>query len=526
MVLERCMTIAFIKHRICPISLVLWLAAACAGPARLHPPLDQAQGEPSSPPASVRPHSEWAEAILYFVIVDRFADGDLSNDAKIDPEAPGAFHGGDLRGLREQLDELADLGVTALWITPVVDNIDGFVTGAGFPDWAYHGYWADDFTRIDSRFGNEAELRALVEACHQRGIKLLLDVVYNHVGYGSQYLTNAATRGWFRDPGRGDCGNDDVTSCVAGLPDARTELPSVAEYLYAAHLGLAERTGLDGYRLDTVKHVAHEFWREHRQRTRQRLAAAFFLLGEVWGGDAQVLDPWFEGDELDAGFDFSFQGNVVGFVQGRGRPVAFDRYLERRENVRPGHLLAHYLSSHDVPGALWQLEGDRELFRLAAVIQLTARGIPVIYYGEEVGRIGGEWPENRSHMPWGDRPIQPGAGEPRDEGLRDFYKRLIAIRRDHPELWRGDRKGLAFTQNMLVFSRHDTLAGGAVVVAVNRGEESEIARFAPPVEWGDDSVRDLLADEDLPPGAGEMEIAVPGRSARILHASPGTSSDR
>jgi glycosidase len=516
---------AFVGRPVCRLLLLLCLTVACVKPATLHPPLDAARAQPSSPPTSVRPQTEWAEAILYFVIVDRFADGDPSNDAKIDPAAPGTFHGGDLRGLREQLDELADLGITALWITPVVKNIDGFVTGAGFPDWAYHGYWADDFMRVDPRFGSEGELKAFVEACRERGIKTLLDVVYNHVGYGSQYLTNPSTRGWFRNPERGECGNDDLTTCVAGLPDTRTELPAVADYLYSAHLGRAERTGVDGFRLDTVKHVAHEFWQEHRRRTRERLGASFFLLGEVWGGDAQVLDPWFEGDELDAGFDFSFQGNVVGFVQGRGRPVAFDHYLQRREDVRPGHLLAHFLSSHDVPGALWQLKGDTQLFRLAAVLQFTARGIPVIYYGEEVGRIGGDWPQNRSDMPWGERPIQPGAGEPRDEGLREFYKRLIGIRRAHPSLWRGERTGLAFTQDMLAFSRRDTLAGDAVVVAVNRGAESQVARFAPPPEWGGEGVYDLLAEEELPQAQDEVEITVPGRSARILGASRGEQSD-
>ena len=137
----------------------------------------------------------------------------------------------------------------------------------------------------------------------------------------------------------------------------RTEWPEVADYLMDAHLGLAARVGLDGFRLDTVKHVDHSFWQEHRRRTRDELGDGFFLVGEVWGGDAQSLDPWFSGDEMDAGFDFGFQGSVLAWVEGRGRTVAFDRYLKSRETVRDGHLLAHFLSSHDVPGALYQLQG-------------------------------------------------------------------------------------------------------------------------------------------------------------------------
>src|SRR5215218_3330706 len=125
---------------------------------------------------SVVPQESWRDGILYFVIVDRFADGDAGNNRNVNRNAKGTFHGGDLAGLRQQLDELADLGVTALWITPVVKNIESFVTGAGFPDWGYHGYWADDFYSLDPRFGSEAELKALVDDAHARGMKVLLDV--------------------------------------------------------------------------------------------------------------------------------------------------------------------------------------------------------------------------------------------------------------------------------------------------------------------------------------------------------------
>lgn len=464
----------------------------------------------------VEPHSEWSEAVLYFVVLDRFADGDPSNNIGVDREAKGTFHGGDLAGLRRQLADLADLGVTALWITPVVKNIDGFVTGAGFPDWGYHGYWADDFYQLDRRFGTEEELKGLVEDCHARGIELLLDVVYNHAGYDSRYTTDPATRDWLRLEGRGDCGSDDLTSCLAGLPDFKTERPEVADYLLEAHIALAERVGLDGFRLDTVKHVTHDFWQEHRRRTRERLGEDFFLIGEVWGGDAKVLDPWFAGDEIDAGFDFSFQGSVLAFVQGRGRAVAFNRYLEKRTAVREGYLLSHYLSSHDVPGALYQLGGDKELFRLAALLQLTANGMPQIYYGEEVGRAGGDWPQNRSDMPWGDRAVEPGAGDPRDEGLREFYKLLIAIRRDHPALWRGTHEGLAFEGDVLAFARRDPATDDpAIVVAVNRGAEAAEASFEPPPDWVGATARDLLTGEtfDVVQSAA---IPVPPRAGRIL----------
>jgi alpha-amylase len=470
----------------------------------------------TAPSASTASAFDWRDAVLYFVVVDRFADGNPGNNVKVDRAAKGAFHGGDLAGLRERLDDIAELGVTALWITPVVQNIEGFVTGAGFPDWAYHGYWADDFTRTDPRFGSEEELTALVEACHRRGIKVLLDVVYNHAGYRSRYLRDPATKGWLRSEDRGTCGTDDLTSCLSGLPDFRTELPEAADYLLKAQIGRAARTGVDGFRLDTVKHVSHEFWQEHRRRTRQELGPAFFLLGEVWGGDPQVLDPWFEKDELDAGFDFGFQGNVLAFVQKRGRAIAFDRYLASREKVRPGHSLAQFLSSHDVPTALHLLDGDKRLFRLAVVLQMTAAGIPVVYYGEEVGRRGGEWPDNRSDMPWGARQVLPGQGLPRDEALRAEYRRLIAIRRSHLALSRGAHGGLVAEQDLLVFLRRDAESQDAVVVALNRGDATATTTFQAPEEWSGKGVRDLLSGEAVAVKDGSVETTVPALGARIL----------
>ncbi|HEX6900649.1 MAG TPA: alpha-amylase family glycosyl hydrolase [Thermoanaerobaculia bacterium] len=469
-------------------------------------------------PVSVVPQESWRDSIIYFVVVDRFADGDSRNNAGVNRNAKGTFHGGDLAGLRQRLDEIADLGATAIWITPVVKNIDGFVTGAGFPDWGYHGYWADDFYRTDPRFGSEADLKALVDDAHARGMKVLLDVVYNHAGYDSNYLKDPKTRSWLRVESLGTCGQDDVTSCVSGLPDFKTELPEVRDYLLEAHIALAERTGLDGFRLDTVKHVAHDFWQEHRRRTRERLGKDFFLIGEVWGGDAQSLDPWFAGDEMDAGFDFSFQGNALAWVQGRGRTVAFDRYLKSREKVRQGYLLSPYLSSHDVPGALFQLQGDRALFRLAAILQLTAGGAPMIYYGEEVGRPGGDWPDNRSDMPWGERPIEPGAGDRRDEALRADYKKLIAIRRAHPALSRGTHTPVSSEGDLLVFLKRDEASGDAVVVAVNRGTAPATAAFDVPADWGDSPVRDAWTGEDVARAGGRIEAPVAPRDARIFTA--------
>jgi alpha-amylase len=489
---------------------VLLALAACA-------PAQRAIAPPTAAPASTQlgplPARPWSDEVLYFVLVDRFVDGDLSNDWNVDRHAKGAFHGGDLKGLTAHLDEITGLGVTAIWVNPLVKNIDGPVTGAGFPDWGYHGYWADDFTRIDPRFGTEEDLKSFVRACHARGVRVLLDVVYNHAGYGSAYLRNPVTREYFRK----ECGDDDLTSCIAGLPDFETERPEVRDFLLDTQLPWARRYGLDGFRLDTVKHVDHAFWKEHRRRLRAELGRNFFLLGEVWGGDRDVLDPWFAADELDAGFDFGFQGSAVGWVMGRGRSIAFARYLESRQKVRPGYLLSHFLSSHDVEGALSLLRGDRERFRLAAALQLTTSGLPVVFYGEEVAREIGKWPDNRSDMPWGDEGLLPGAGIPRDEGMRSWYRRLIALRRAHLALTRGSHTTISAEGDLLVYLREDSGSGDAVVVAINRGDAPATATLARPPAWRDRPVAELLDDGALvPAGDGRLRVTVHARGAAMV----------
>jgi len=454
--------------------------------------------------------SDWSDEVLYFVILDRFADGDPGNNENVDIGGKGTFHGGDLRGLTQQLDELKQLGVSAVWFTPIVDNIDDYTDAIGFPDWAYHGYWADDFERLDSRFGSESDLRLLVERAHGYGIKLLMDVVYNHSGYGSQFTTRPDAKQWVRM--RSECGEDDLTMCLSGLPDFKTERREVADYLLNANLRWAQQFELDGFRLDTVKHVSHRFWSRHREMVRSMVKRPFFLLGEVWGGDRQVLDPWFENNELDAGFDFSFSGNVEGFVEGRGRTIAFSRYLMKRHQIREGYLVAHYLSTHDVPGLLFKLKGDKAKFRLCALLQMTSIGIPVIYYGEEVGRMGGDWPDNRSDMPWGESDVMPGKGKARDEQMLESYQQLIAIRRANPALWRGSYEEISTDGDLLVFGRIDASSGNRVWVAANRGNQAATVQL----EWGGPDLSIVYGQGEVRLEGDSLQLHIPPVSGVVL----------
>jgi alpha-amylase len=140
----------------------------------------------------------------------------------------------------------------------------------------------------------------------------------------------------------------------------------------------------------------------------------------------------------------------------------------------------------------------------------------MIYYGEEVARPGGDWPDNRSDMPWGERSIRPGAGQPRDEGLRELYRRLIALRRSHPALWRGGHSMLHGEGDLLVYQQLDAATGDVVAVAINRGAQAATAAVTLPEPWRGRAVTDALDGSAVPIAGDRLELAVPGRSARVL----------
>lgn len=481
-----------------------------------------ALGAAAQPPA----FNAWGDEVLYFVLIDRFADGEPRNNIRVERRNPGGWHGGDLKGLTQQLDELKDLGITALWINPVQrQQPRGMHAQApakmGLPEFqheGFHGYWIEDFESLDPHFGTLDDLKTLVAEAHRRGIKVLLDVVYNHTGYTSTYASRrtAAGEGWVRI-GEGNCEVAPVTCAVGGLPDLKTELPEVRDHVLGANLALAKASGVDGFRLDTYKHLSSEFWAEHRRRTRAELGPRFFLLAEHWGGSAQALDPFFERDEVDAGFDFSFKGSCEGWVVGRGRSVAYAAYLRNRHQVRPGYVLAHYLSSHDEPMALGNLDGHRARFRVCAALQMTSLGLPVIYYGEEVARGGHEWPLNRNDMPWGERDIQPGKGVARDESMRAFYKALIQLRKERPALRRGDYTMLTQPPDVvLAFARRDAASGDQVIVLAHRDDKPASADIAVPASWSAAEAHDALSGERITLRDGRIQVAMAPTSVRIL----------
>lgn len=348
--------------------------------------------------------TNWQDEIIYFALIDRFHNGDSTNDGGINPEShvlydgtnPAAlktYQGGDLRGMIQKLGYLDSLGVTALWIAPFFDNSDSDFVGW----WPYHGYHPVDFYTVDEHFGTEADLIELVHKAHERGIKVIFDMVFNQTAADHPWVTDPGRQDWFHRQRDGKFYS--ITNwfdqeqiergALHGMPDLKQENPPVAEYLIAMSNYWIEKTGCDGFRLDAVKHIEMPFWHAFNDSIHRSAGDDFFLLGEVFWGEAERLAPY-----LDLGFNalFDMPGYYAiknTFAQG-GNMADLSTFRQRSADVYNGHPMATLLDNHDVARfTVGIAESAAAKLKLALTYLLTTQGIPVLYYGTEIGLEGG-----------------------------------------------------------------------------------------------------------------------------------------
>lgn len=425
---------------------------------------------------------DWDEARIYFALTDRFKDGDTANNANVDKTHLEAYHGGDFQGMIDKLDYLQELGINTLWITPVVDNID-FNKGVDFggTQYAYHGYWAKDFTQLDEHLGDMATFKRLIEKAHDKGIKIMVDVVLNHTGYGleseDQYPTvtaedKARFEGMLRTDGVSS-ETDPVKGELAGLPDFRTEDPAVREKIIAWQTGWLDNVRtergdtIDYFRVDTVKHVEDTTWRAFKNAL-TAIDPGFKLVGEYYGGTIDSDGGNLQTGQMDSLLDFGFKNAARDFTSGNINEV--DAYLQDRESKLDNtRMMAQFLSSHDENGFLSDyVGGDKGKLMIAASLQITAKGQPVIYYGEELGRSGsnagdmskGEFSENRGDMPWDQLTAE--------QGLHDHYQKLLNIRAKYSMVYsKGTRTKLTGSDELGYLAFNKQYGNENIVTVIN-----------------------------------------------------------
>lgn len=509
----------------------------------------------AEPPALTSEVDDWRDEIIYQLLVDRFANGDINNDYNVSerPDVLSRHLGGDWQGVIDNVGYLQALGVTVVWVSPIVVNVEEDAGVAG-----YHGYWTQDFKGTNPHFGDIAKFRELVDVLHAHGIKVILDIVTNHVGqlfyydinrngqpdttiYGSgdqdevengdpieiitewdpaydargiQGWTSLGESGpsplgwvympelnrippepavfhdddWYNRRGRVTDWNqfDQVVygDFPGGLKDLDTANPEVVAALIDVFQFWIEQTNIDGYRIDTVKHVEHGFWRQFapamREFAAERGKEKFFLYGEAFDGDDALIGSYTFDQELDSVFYFSQKFQVYDDVFKRGGPTSKVESLFTARAVNyestphdggiglsPQVSLVNFIDNHDIPRFLY--DGDEDALRAALVYLFTQDGIPCVYYGTEQGFAGGNDPANREPL-WSSAYDTSGPLFQHVSALATLRRGSVALRRGAFQIrWASDRVDGEEDAHVLAFERAD--GDDRVLVVINTDDE-------------------------------------------------------
>lgn len=341
---------------------------------------------------------------VYYVMVDRFHNGDPSNDGVSDPKDTQAFHGGDIAGLIQKLDWIQTLGVRTIWLSPVFKMRDTPFFGHG----AFHGYWLEDPFQVEPRFGDEALLKQLKDELKKRDMRLILDIVVNHVAPESERVKTHAH--WFHPHGPITDWKDPVqleTYQVHGLPDLDQSNPEVYTWLFDSTVKWIQLLEPDGLRMDAVKHVSPEFWRRFNAEVQSASKKPLIILGEHLDGDVASVAKTAKEGGFNAMFDFPLHFALVDVFckdQSPGRLAAVlaqdSLYGDTMGPHRQG--LVTLLDNHDLSRIISSCLGDRGRVLQALRFMLSVRGTPSFTWGTEVGIDGSQEPENRSSMRFDD----------------------------------------------------------------------------------------------------------------------------
>ena len=457
--------------------------------------------------------------VIYLIMPDRFANGDPTNDEPADPRGthdrsnPRAYHGGDLRGIREHLPYLKDLGVTTLWLTPILKN------GAAQD---YHGYGAVDLYAVDPHLGTVQDYQELVAEAHKQGMKVFFDFVPNHVGPKHPWVAVPPLPDWFHGTPQHHM---DTTASIGGtfygktdkpsiandpfetladphapprlsrnltdgwffniLPDLNTENPVVAEYLLQNSIWWAESSGLDGYRLDTFPYVPRKFWSTWHMGL-HHIYPYLTTIGEVFHADPSVTSFFAGGqrrfDGIDSGvstlFDFPLFFTLRDVLL-HNAPTGRIADVLRHDSlyVHPDTLVT-FFANHDVPRFASAAGSSAAKLKLGFGLTLTLRGIPELYYGDEIGMPGGGDPDNRRDFPGGwpgdSKNAFTAEGRTVDQQeLFAYVQTLLRLRREHPSLQSGKLWDLFSDETAYVFLR-ETEEENVLVAFNNSAEPREL----------------------------------------------------
>jgi pullulanase len=471
---------------------------------------------------------DWDESIIYFMLTDRFFDGDSSNNDPYNQNYEekndrGTYQGGDFKGITEKLDYLDELGVNTIWISPIVENIKYDVrSNDEHSYYAYHGYWASNFGKLNPHFGTMEDFHNLIDSAHERGIKIMVDVVLNHTGYGLKDIDGSAENqpaGYPTDEERStysnllrqgyDVGDDEVVGELADLPDFKTEDPAVRQTIIDWQTKWIEEATtdkgntIDYFRVDTVKHVEDTTWMAFKNAITKKMPE-HKMIGEAWGASADNQQGYLETGMMDSLLDFDFKNIAKSFVNGSLKS-ANDALIARNDKIDNTATLGQFLGSHDEDGFLHAVGNDKGKLKVAASLQATAKGQPVIYYGEELGQIGANnYPQydNRYDLAW---------DKTESNDVLAHYQKILNFRSEHSEVFaKGERTAITGTDadQFMVFAR--THGNEAAYVGLNVADDAKEVILA--VDGENAVVTDHYSGDTYNASAGKVTLTIPSKA--------------
>ncbi len=495
--------------------------------------------------------------VMYLVMIDRFADGDSANNDPpqsrgiYDRENKFYYHGGDLQGVINRLPYLKELGVTAVWLTPWYDNYDrlnDIEHKEGKPSTGFHGYNPQDFYEVEEHFGDLAKLNELVATAHKMGIKIIQDQVVNHTGPYHPWVEDSPTITWFNGTRANHLKNVFQTwvlhdprpvaqlkrETMEGwfldfLPDLNQHDKEVERYLIQNTLWWIGVTGLDGIRMDTWQYVPNSFWARWNAALKREFPN-FGVVGEVKDGDV-VHTSFFQGgrvrfDGVDSGLD-----SLLDFPLFYPIRHAFAEYkhldaipkiLAADHLYTNSEILVTLLGGHDDGRFMSEKGATIDGLKLANTFLLTTRGVPQLYYGDELAMTGPDEPTTRKDFPGGfpgdKRNAFTREGRTKDEQeVFQHIQTLIRLRRNLEPLRRGALVNLHVSEQQYAYARRTRNA--AVVVAINNDKKSAQIEFevaAAGLTDGTMLVDQLGVSRDATVVNGKLKVTLPERSAAIF----------
>lgn len=409
---------------------------------------------------------EWtSDCIVYQIFPERFNNGDKSNDPENvrpwgEKPRPDTFFGGDLQGIIDKIDYLKDLGINAIYMTPI------------FLSPSTHKYDTTDYYKIDPHFGDTQKAKELVDKCHKNGIRVIFDAVFNHCGYDFFAFQDVIKNGrnseywdWFNvfewPIKTTPIPSYEVFADNAWrMPKLMTKNPEVQEYLLNVAEYWIKEVDIDGWRLDVANEIDHHFWRRFREVVKRAKPDAI-IVGEVM----HDASPWLYGDQFDSVMNYPFKNAIVDFFAKRKidakrfNTVLTEQLIRHMDSVNRS--LLNLIGSHDTERFLTMCNGMVVRMKLALVFQFTYIGIPYIYYGDEAGMVGGYDPDCRRCMIWDE--------ESRNSSIFNFYKKLIYLRKENEELRYGTYRTLYARGGVIGFKREYN--GKSIFVIINNSSK-------------------------------------------------------